>query len=72
MSKKQEETRIVTRAKGQGKTEVMVHCPESGRTIATGLETVNEQHLDKEIRNLKETLERAGNRVSVVQQGQKG
>lgn len=59
----QHETRIITRPRGDGGTEISVYEPARGREHRSGLVAPPGQE-EATVRQLKETLERAGNRVS--------
>ena len=54
------EVRIIVKEGAKGNQEISTYDPVSGREIATGLKGG-----EREVHQLKETLERAGNRVSV-------
>lgn len=54
------EARIIVKPGPEGRREISCYDPVTGRESATGL-----RGGDQEIRQIKETLERAGNRVTV-------
>ncbi len=56
--------KIVTKPRRDGSVEILTHCPQTGRDIATGLK-VKKGEVEKTVKELKQNLERAGNRVEV-------
>lgn len=59
----QPETRIVTRDRTDGTTEISVYIPGTGREHRTGLKVPRGQ-ADAHCQKIAETLKRAGNRVN--------
>lgn len=56
--------RIITKPTGEGQVEIVTQDPQTGRTVGTG-HVVSKDRADGEIRKVKETLEKGGNRVTV-------
>jgi hypothetical protein len=64
MAEQREARIVVGKADGQGRHEILCHDPVTGRDVKTGL-AVGRDQVESNVRQLKETLERAGNRVTV-------
>lgn len=62
---KDREVRIILRPRPDGSAEISVYDPQTGREDRTGM-VARADAVDKEVRGLKTTLERAGSRVTVV------
>lgn len=60
-------TRIVLKRLRDERISVFCYDPGSGKTVNTGLTARNRSELDRHVRALKQSLERAGNRVEVVE-----
>lgn len=56
----EKEARIIVKPGPEGQREISCYDPATGREVATGLKGG-----EKEIRQIKESLEKAGNRVTV-------
>lgn len=62
------EARIVVQQLANGKAEVFLYDPKTGAKARAGM-TVRQDEVDREVRSLKLTLEKAGHRVTVVGRG---
>lgn len=60
------EARIVIKQRSDGLKALSVVDPRSGRESDTGLTATPGKDLDTKVRSLKLSLERAGNRVTVI------
>lgn len=60
------EARIVLKPSGD-LVRITFYDPQSGREVDTGLYARGARNVDREVARLKQQLERAGNRVTVIQ-----
>ena len=58
------EARIIVQGRKDGKQEVFCYDPKTGRTTQTGL-AVAPSEVEATVKNIKQTLEQAGNHVTV-------